>query len=101
MRTDHWSLKFILDQRLTTIPQHTWVSKLFGYDFTAEYRPGKQNVVADTLSCRDEESALAVHALTRPPFDIFSAPISKQMTFVPKLLLAQHRMAGRMLMGCC
>jgi hypothetical protein len=28
VRTDHRSLKFILDQRLTTIPQHTWVTKL-------------------------------------------------------------------------
>jgi hypothetical protein len=36
--TDHFSLKFILDQRLTTIPQHTWVSKLFGYDFQIEYQ---------------------------------------------------------------
>jgi hypothetical protein len=35
---DHFSLKYILDQRLTTIPQHTWVSKLFGYDFKVEYR---------------------------------------------------------------
>jgi hypothetical protein len=33
VRTDHFSLKFIVDQWLTTIPQHTWVSKLFGYDF--------------------------------------------------------------------
>jgi hypothetical protein len=33
VRSNHFSLKFILDQRLTTIPQHTWVSKLFGYDF--------------------------------------------------------------------
>ncbi|WVZ76339.1 hypothetical protein U9M48_024322 [Paspalum notatum var. saurae] len=73
VQTDHWSLKFILDQRLTTIPQHTWVSKLFGYDFTVEYRPGKQNVVADALSRRDEESSLAVRALTGPPFDLFSA----------------------------
>ncbi|WVZ70681.1 hypothetical protein U9M48_019324 [Paspalum notatum var. saurae] len=72
LRTDHWSLKFILDQRLTTIPQHTWVSKLFGYDLTVEYKPGKQNVVADALSRRDEESTLAVHALTGPPFDVFS-----------------------------
>jgi len=55
VRTDHWSLKFLLDQHLTTIPQHTWVSKLFGYDFSVEYKPGKQNVVADALSRRDEE----------------------------------------------
>jgi len=37
---DHYSLKFILDQRLTTIPQHTWVTKLFGYDLTVEYSLG-------------------------------------------------------------
>ncbi|WVZ53188.1 hypothetical protein U9M48_004163 [Paspalum notatum var. saurae] len=73
VRTDHWSLKFILDQRLTMIPQYTWVSKLFGYDFTVEYRPGKLNVVADALSRRDEESSPAVHALTGPLFDIFTA----------------------------
>jgi len=42
VRTDHRSLKFILDQRLSTIPQHNWVSKLFGYDLTVEYHPGKQ-----------------------------------------------------------
>ncbi|WVZ68636.1 hypothetical protein U9M48_017555 [Paspalum notatum var. saurae] len=60
VRTDHWSLKFILDQRLTTIPQHTWVSKLFGYDITVEHRPGKQNIVADALSRRDEEPSLAI-----------------------------------------
>ena len=60
----------MLDQRLTTIPQHTWVSKLFGYDFSVEYRSGKQNVVADTLSRRDAE-AFAVHALSGPMFDLF------------------------------
>jgi len=40
VRMDHYSLKFILDQRLTTIPQHTWVTKLFGYDLTVEYSLG-------------------------------------------------------------
>ena len=70
VQTDHWNLKFLLDQRLTTIPQRTWVSKLFGYDFAVEYRPGKQNVAADALSRRDEES-LAVHAISVPQFSIF------------------------------
>jgi hypothetical protein len=31
VQTDHRSLKYVLDNRLSTIPQHTWVSKLFGY----------------------------------------------------------------------
>jgi hypothetical protein len=27
--TDHYALKFMLDQRLSTIPQHNWIRKLF------------------------------------------------------------------------
>lgn len=52
VRTEHFSLKYILDHRLSTIPQHTWVRKLFGYNLNVEYRPGKQNTVADTLTSR-------------------------------------------------
>ena len=52
VRTDHYAFKFMLDQRLSTVPQHQWVSKLFGFDFSVEYRPGKLNTVADALSCK-------------------------------------------------
>ncbi|KAK1644564.1 hypothetical protein QYE76_062369 [Lolium multiflorum] len=55
VRTDHYSLKFLLDQRLSTVPQHQWISKLFGFDFTVEYRPGRLNTVADALSRRDAD----------------------------------------------
>lgn len=51
VRTDHWSLKFLLDQRLSIIPQHQWASKLFSFDFSVEYKPGSVNVVADA-SCK-------------------------------------------------
>ena len=62
IRFDHYSLMYILDQRLSIIPQHQWVSKLLGYDFTVEYKPGKQNMVADALSRRDatEPSLMAL-----------------------------------------
>jgi hypothetical protein len=30
VRTDHYSLKFLLDHRLATIPRHHWVGKLKG-----------------------------------------------------------------------
>jgi hypothetical protein len=36
VRTDHYSLKYLLDQRLSTVPQHQWLSKLFGFDFEVE-----------------------------------------------------------------
>ena len=58
IRTDHYSLKFLLDQRLSTVPQHQWISKLFGFDFAVEYRPGRLNIVADSLSRRDAEGAI-------------------------------------------
>jgi hypothetical protein len=57
VRTDHYSLKYLLDQRLSTVPQHQWISKLFGFDFTVEYRPGRLNTVADALSRHDAEHA--------------------------------------------
>jgi len=71
IRTDHWSLKFLLDQRLTTIPQHTWVSKLFSYDLTVEYRAGKLNTVADALAHRDAEAA--VLSISGPLFTDYEA----------------------------
>ena len=66
VRTDHYSLKFLLDQRLSTVPQHQWISKLFGFDFSVEYRPGRYNTVADALSRRDAEDEVAA----RPPASV-------------------------------
>jgi hypothetical protein len=65
-------LKFILDQRLTTISQHTWVSKLFGYDFSVEYRQGKLNAVADALS-RCHKEILGMHTISSPSFTVFDS----------------------------
>jgi hypothetical protein len=66
VRTDHYRLNFLLDQHLSTIPQHQWASKLLGFDFRVEYKPGAMNTVADALSRRDtEESALAL-AISAP-----------------------------------
>jgi hypothetical protein len=59
-----------LDQRLTTIPQHTWVRKLFGYDFQVEYHPRKFNIVANALS-RCHEEVLHVHALSTTIFEAY------------------------------
>ncbi|WVZ80867.1 hypothetical protein U9M48_028309 [Paspalum notatum var. saurae] len=39
IKTDHYNLKYLLDQRLATIPQHHWVGKLLGFDFSVEYKP--------------------------------------------------------------
>lgn len=70
VRTDHYALKFLLDQRLSMLPQHQWVSKLFGYDFDVEYHLGLLNTIADALSLHgDDDTALIV--ITGPTFCLF------------------------------
>lgn len=50
IRTDHQSLKFLLEQRVTTLMQQKWISKLMGFDFEITYKSGKSNAAADALS---------------------------------------------------
>jgi hypothetical protein len=71
VKTDHYSLKYILDQRLTTIPQHQWVSKLIGYDFRVQYKLGSSNTVADALSRWDEHEDGQSAAVLTLVFAIF------------------------------
>lgn len=66
----HHGLKYLLDQRLPTIPRHHWVSKLLGYDFSIEFHPGKLNIVADALFRLEEDQGLMM-ALSSPSFMLF------------------------------
>jgi hypothetical protein len=50
IKTDHQSLKYFLEQRISSQEQQKWVTKLFGYDYEIIYKKGKDNVVADALS---------------------------------------------------
>jgi hypothetical protein len=49
VRTDHHSLKFLLEQKVGAPSQQKWVSKLLGYDFVIEYKKGKENRIANAL----------------------------------------------------
>jgi hypothetical protein len=40
---------------------------LFGFDFTVEYRAGRLNTVADSLSRRDTTES-SVHTISTPTF---------------------------------
>jgi hypothetical protein len=50
IKTDHQSLKYFLEQRISSLEKQKWVTKLFGYDYEIIYRKGKYNVVVDGLS---------------------------------------------------
>jgi hypothetical protein len=94
VRTDHYSLKFLLDQRLSTIPQHHWVGKLLGYDFSVEYKPGAQNTVADALSRRDTLEGVVL-AVSAPQFD-FIARLRQAQAQDPALVAIRDELAAGM-----
>ena len=60
IKTDHFSLKYLLGQRITTAFQSKWLPKLIGYDYEIIYRHGKENVVADGLLRVDSAQLLAI-----------------------------------------
>ncbi|GKC98005.1 gypsy/ty3 retroelement polyprotein [Tanacetum coccineum] len=47
IKTDHFSLKYLLNQRLTTPFQVKWLPKLLRVDYEISYNKGSENVVAD------------------------------------------------------
>ena len=51
----HDSLKYFLEQRLSSKEHKKWVTKMLGYEFEIIDRKGKLNFVADALSRKVEE----------------------------------------------
>jgi transposase InsO family protein len=72
VKTDHDSLKYFLEQRLSSEEQQKWVTKILGYDFEILYKKGKQNVVVDALSRKDEdvEAFLCAISIIQPDWII-------------------------------
>jgi hypothetical protein len=97
VRTDHYSLKFLLDQHLATIPQHHWVGKLLSFDFAVEYKTGAQNTVVDALSRHDTDDG-AVLTISAPRFNFITRLHQAQATdpalvAIPEELVAGSRVA--------
>lgn len=50
IKTDHQSLKYFLEQRISTFIQQKWLTKLIRFDYAITFKVGRENVVADGLS---------------------------------------------------
>jgi len=50
IKTDQKSLKDLLEQQLQTPVQQQWLPKFLGFDFTIQFKLGRDNVIADVLS---------------------------------------------------
>jgi hypothetical protein len=55
VKTNHDSFKYFLEQILSSEEKQKWVTKMLGYEFEIIYKKGKQNVVADAFSRKDED----------------------------------------------
>ncbi|GKB44630.1 ty3-gypsy retrotransposon protein [Tanacetum coccineum] len=69
IRTDHRSIKELMQQVIQTPLQQKYVRKLMGFDFDIEYKTGASNLVADALSRvfeEDDEVTSAFMSLSRP-----------------------------------
>ena len=50
IKTGQKSLKWLLQQKISTSFPQFWLSELLGFDYEIQYKQGKENIVADALS---------------------------------------------------
>lgn len=50
VRTYHKSLRHLLEQKIITPAQQSWITKLLGYKFVMEYKTRHINQATDALS---------------------------------------------------
>ena len=93
IKTDHQSLKYFLEQKMTTLFQQKWLSKLLGYDYDISYKKGKDNMVADGLSraMQETDDTLSALSSSRPAWvqeieeSYYQDPLAT--TVIPELLI--------------
>jgi len=75
--TDHESLQWLMKQKDLSGRIARWAIRLQGFSFEIKHRKGSQNVVADTLSRRDELVVNEIHGLG-PMIDMSSKEFKLQ-----------------------
>lgn len=78
IQTDHKSLKELLSQVIQTPEQQHYLSKLLGYHYEIQYKPGKLNTVDDALSRSHELDPATFHYLSIPKF-VFLDELKKEL----------------------
>ncbi|GJX46597.1 retrotransposon-related protein [Tanacetum coccineum] len=71
IKTVHYSLKYLLDQKITTPAQMKWLPKLMGFDYKVKYKKGTYNEAANALSRREDISELFTMSTTSITTDLY------------------------------
>jgi hypothetical protein len=66
LRIDWYSLKYMSEQRLVQGIQHKLLVKLMGYNYTIEYKKGKDNKAADALSRKPNTESMRAISTVLP-----------------------------------
>jgi len=72
IKNDHCIVKYFLEQSISSLKQHEWVTKMFINDYKIIYKKGKQNMLAGTLS-RKYETEVSLFSLSYIIFDWLNA----------------------------
>nr|GEX61218.1 retrovirus-related Pol polyprotein from transposon 17.6 [Tanacetum cinerariifolium] len=71
IKKDHYNLKYLLDQRITTPAQMKALPKLKGFDYEVKYKKGVDNIAADALSRLQNEGQLMTTIIVIIPNELF------------------------------
>jgi hypothetical protein len=69
VKMDHEILNYFLEKWLSSEEKQKSVTKMLGYDFEIIYKKGKQNMVADALSRKEEDTKGLLYVISIPQFD--------------------------------
>jgi hypothetical protein len=98
--TDHKRLKYIFTQPDLNMRQRRWLELIKYYELEVHYHPGKANVVADVLSCKDHSNYLPAVRSTGeesstqvlPDLSLFNITLTP--TLKCEIIVAQKNDAG-------
>ena len=66
IRTNHDNLQYILQQKTLSTEQQKWIEKIATFNLEILHKKGKDNVVVDALSQRDEEAKSYANSVAIP-----------------------------------
>lgn len=70
IKTNHHSLNYFLEQRLSSPGQQKWGTKMLGCDYEITYKKEKENMANDVLSRQSEEDGSVMDPSLPYPYSI-------------------------------
>ncbi|QGA19800.1 hypothetical protein EYB26_007494 [Talaromyces marneffei] len=82
--SDHWALEYFITTKALSARQVRWYEFIQEFYFALKYRPGRANMLADTLTRRKDDGAwnLNHRNLTMLPQEVLDKQIVSELAFM-------------------